>query len=257
MLSSLTKKILIIISGLLLVGYIIFAVIRFSDKPGEEICKGVNIQINDSASVQFIKKQDIAQSLNENKLSLIGKQINDIDFKEIAHILSEANPIINTIKCYHSPNGIVHIEITQRDPIMRIMSNSGDYYIDKDARIIPVSSEFTVFLPIATGFIDSMYAQTILCDFALFLKNNEFWTAQIEQIDVLKNKDVILIPRVGEHQILLGKLDDFESKLNHLMDFYQAGLSETGWNKYEKINLKFNNQIICTKKNGTASSNNN
>ena len=251
------KKILIIISGLLVAGYVIFAIVRYSEKSGEEVYKGLDIQIIESDSVQFITMEDIERSLTENKLNFNGMQIKDIDTDKIERLLSESNPIIDNVECFYSHDGVVHVKIKQRRPIMRVMSNTGNYYIDKDARIIPVSSGFTVFLPIATGYIDTIYAQTSLCEFALFLKNSEFWEAQIEQIDVLKNKDVILIPRVGEHQILLGKLEHFESKLSRLMEFYQKGLSETGWNKYDKINLKFDNQIICTKKNETTDINNN
>ena len=250
------KKTLIIIFGLLVAGYVIFAIVRFSEKPGEEICTGVDIQVSDSASVQFIKVKDIERSLKDNKVSFNGKLIKDIDTDGVERILLKANPIIGNAECYYSPDGVVHIKVTQRNPIMRIMSNSDNYYIDKEARIIPVSSDFTVFLPIATGYIDTAFAKTALHDFALFLTKNEFWSSQIEQIDVLENKDVILIPRVGDHQILLGKLTDFEPKLNRLMEFYQKGLSETGWNKYDKINLKFGKQIICTKKTGSGNSNN-
>jgi cell division protein FtsQ len=57
-----------------------------------------------------------------------------------------------------------------------------------------------------------------------------------------------LIPRVGAHQIILGTLDDFETKLENLQLLYQQGFKQHGWNQYEKINLKYSNQIICTKR---------
>ncbi|MCL1942078.1 MAG: hypothetical protein FWF54_00800 [Candidatus Azobacteroides sp.] len=241
------KKALIILSIALIAGYVVFAVIKFSDKPEEELCKGMNVQVTDSASIQFIKTKDVELFLKKNRLIPVGKRIKDINTEDIECKLKTI-PIIETAECYRSPDGIVHIRVTQRNPIMRIMSNSDDYYIDENSRIIPVSSNFIVFLPVATGNIDSVYAKTTLRDFAVFLKKSDFWTAQIEQIDVMPNKDVVLIPRVGDHQILLGSLDRFEDKLNRLMVFYQKGLSETGWNKYDKIDLKFGDQIICTKK---------
>lgn len=240
------KKILIIISIVLIAGYAVFAIIRFSDRPNEEFCKDIDIQVTDSIETQFIKAKDIRLFLKKNQLIPIGKKIKDIDTEEIERKLKTI-PIIETAECYHSPAGIIHVRVTQRTPIMRIMANSGDYYVDEDARLIPTSTNFTVFLPVATGHIDTLYAKTSLRDFALFLKKSDFWTAQIEQIDVLEDKDVILIPRVGDHQILLGSLDNFEKKLDRLKTFYRKGLNETGWNKYDKISLKFDEQIICTK----------
>lgn len=87
-----------------------------------------------------------------------------------------------------------------------------------------------------------------LWDIAIFLKENPFWNAQISQINLSKNGDYHLIPNVGNHDIILGSAAHLEQKFNKLMVFYQKGLSNTGWNEYSKINLKFNKQVICTKK---------
>ena len=68
---------------------------------------------------------------------------------------------------------------------------------------------------------------------------------------ILNNHEVELYPRVGEHTIVLGTTENFRKKLDNLMIFYKNGLSKTGWNKYSVINLSYNGQIVCTKKNNT------
>ena len=78
--------------------------------------------------------------------------------------------------------------------------------------------------------------------------NNKFWDAQIEQIHVLPDRNIELVPRVGDHLVYLGKLENFENKLARLKEFYQKGLNQVGWNKYSRISLEFSNQIICTKR---------
>ncbi len=240
------KKIILIIIAVLFVGYAIFAIITFSGKPESELCKDVKIQVLDSAKIEFIKAKDVYVFLKKNDLIPTSKKIKDINTETI-ELKLKSIPIVETAECYHTPNGILCVDITQRSPILKVMGSSGDYYIDEEAKIIPTSSNFTVYLPIATGYIDSTFAKTSLHDLALYLKKNEFWNAQIEQIDVLPNKDVVLIPRVGDHQVLLGNLDGFEQKLDQLKTFYKEGLNETGWNKYTEINLKFDKQIICKK----------
>ena len=62
------------------------------------------------------------------------------------------------------------------------------------------------------------------------------------------DKNIELVPRVGDHVIYLGKLDDFEQKLKRVKVFYEKGLNKVGWNKYSRISVEFDNQIICTKK---------
>ena len=76
----------------------------------------------------------------------------------------------------------------------------------------------------------------------------EINTERIEQIYVHPDKEVELIPRVGNHRILLGTFDHFEEKLANLRLFYEQAIPKMGWEKYSIINLKYRNQIVCTKR---------
>ena len=87
-----------------------------------------------------------------------------------------------------------------------------------------------------------------LYELGLFLKEHPFWDAQIQQINVTAAKDLELVPRVGEHIIFIGKPGNYEKKFDRLKTFYKKGLNQVGWNKYSRISLEFENQIICTKK---------
>ena len=107
-------------------------------------------------------------------------------------------------------------------------------------------------LVVASGNIDNHYASTKLTEFGCFLQKNEFWNRQIEQIYVMKNKKgervVELIPRVGNQVVYLGSLDDFQGKLRRLRLFYDKAIDAVGWEKYARVNLEYDNQIICTKR---------
>ena len=48
-----------------------------------------------------------------------------------------------------------------------------------------------------------------------FLQKDKFWNAQIEQIYVKYNGDVNLVPRVGGQIIEMGKLTNYEEKLEN------------------------------------------
>lgn len=83
---------------------------------------------------------------------------------------------------------------------------------------------------------------------AQFINQNEFWKAQVSHIYVNQQEDIELSPRVGHHNIIFGSIDNLEEKFDKLNLFYKKGLNRTGWNQYETINLKFKNQVVCTKK---------
>ena len=65
---------------------------------------------------------------------------------------------------------------------------------------------------------------------------------------IKENKEIELIPRVGNHNILLGNINGYEEKFKKLKLFYSEGVKQTGWNNYKEINLKFKDQIVCVKK---------
>ena len=159
------------------------------------------------------------------------------------------HPLIDEAECYKTPSGKVCVEVTQRIPILRVMSSNGqNYYLDNKGTIMPPDAKCVAHRVIVTGNVEKSFAMKDLYKFGVFLHNNKFWDAQIEQIHVLPDQNIELVPRVGDHLVYLGKLENFEDKLARLKEFYKKGLNRVGWNKYSRINLEFSNQIICTKR---------
>ena len=146
-----------------------------------------------------------------------------------------------------SHSGYFHVEITQRKPVLRIMSGEG-YYVDEDGKIMPLSRKYTSRVVVATGNISRKFACNGLYPFIMTLRNDEFWDALVEQIVVEKGNEVVLIPKVGNFRIVLGTLDDMNEKLENLRLFLREGIVLKGWNVYKEINLKFKNQIVCVKR---------
>jgi cell division protein FtsQ len=159
----------------------------------------------------------------------------------------------------------------QRNPIVRIVNkNDEQFYIDQTGTFMPVSDRYTPPALVANGYIFNTYAElkvgyrfqsndttqaqlprTIEQVYALakFIEADTFWTANAEQIYVNEQQELELIPRFGDHRILVGDTTAMADKFNRLMVFYRDGLNKTGWNNYNLINLKFKGQVVCTKTN--------
>ena len=155
---------------------------------------------------------------------------------------------MKTAQCYKTQDGHVCINITQRLPIVRIKSSNGDdYYLDDQGGIMP-NSKYTSDLIIATGNISKNYAKNYLGYLSETLMENDLWRNLVEQINILPDKGVEIVPRVGDNIVFIGYLpeskqkadrkkliDEFVSKkMNRLENFYRYGLSE-GW--MEQIQL--------------------
>jgi cell division protein FtsQ len=241
------KRIITIVIATLLFVYLIFTIIILQGKKEEIDCQGLNIVIKDSADRQFLTKENIVTILKNTQLYPVGIPMPNINTHEIEEKIAESE-LVSGVTAYKTPSGTIKIEISQKMPILRVFSGRESYYVDEQGRTMPADYLYATYLPVANGNIEKSLATTELYKFALFLQKNEFWNNQIEQIYVNVNKEVELVPRIGEHRILLGSFDDFEEKMNNLRLFYEQAIPKIGWGKYEVINLTYKNQIVCTKK---------
>ena len=242
------KRILLSVVMLGLIAYLIIAITSLNNKPAKQTCHDVDLVIKDTAYAGFITKGEIKGLLEQKGIYPVGKPITRVSTKSLEREISK-HPLIDKAECYKTPSGKICIEVKQRVPILRIMCDNGDnYYVDNRGTIMPPEAKCVAHLAIVTGSVEKSFAMRNLYKFGVFLQNNQFWNAQIEQINVLPGRTVELVPRVGDHLIYLGKLEHFEDKLVRLKTFYEKGLNQVGWNKYSRISLEFDNQIICTKR---------
>ena len=229
----------------LFIGYLVYAFKDLTGKGDRSVCQKINIKIaNDTCG--FVNPNEIIATLQENQIYPIGKTMDSISSNVIATTLRE-NPYISDIVCYKSPGGNVNILIDQYIPIMRVIPDSGSsFYLDQTGICLPTRDYVGNFL-VATGDIDTAYASKELIKLAQFVRNNEFWNQQLEQVHVNPNKKVDLYPRVGKQIIRMGRIEDIETKFENLKLFYDKVMPVVGWNKYYELNIAFTNQVIGKK----------
>ncbi|HLW10302.1 MAG TPA: hypothetical protein VKX35_07875 [Fermentimonas sp.] len=242
------KKVLIILIAVSVIVYLIISADYFRDSSQNRICVGFEVEVKDSVKTQFVTAEDINRLVKKYDLNPAGKSFKEINTLAIRDTIL-SNKLVESANVFITSNGTVKATVQQREPVFRVISETmGNFYVDKDRRIMPVSSSFAVYVPVATGRIDEEYAKSELFDFAMFLNNNADWDAWIEQIVVESRNEVVLIPRAGNFRIIMGSLDDYPVKLNKFVRFVDGGLNVVGWNRYSDINLKFENQVVCTRK---------
>jgi len=242
------KKITLILVAVIILAYLLFVVLYLNPHSKKAlICKNIRIDVVDTLDRHYLNTDDIANSLAKAGLSPVGKELPTVNIAAIENKLKE-NRLIKRAECYKTIDGTVRIKVYQREPVFRVFSTKESYYIDSEGEKMPVPDNFAAYLPVASGFIDDDYAKKQLFEFVSFLQQDKFWNYQIKQIYVNQNGDVELTPAVGNQQIILGKIEDYKENLEKLRLFYEKGLSKVGWNKYSVINLKYKNQVVCTKK---------
>lgn len=242
------KKIALIAFGILVAVYLVFAAtVLNKPDPQTDVCSQLVVNIEEGATDGFLHENDIVKLVNDAGLNPVGSEMSSINTRAIEEML-QSQEIIAHAECYKTQTNKVYVDVTQRIPVMHIMGNNGsNYYIDSDG--LPIAStHYACDLIIATGSISQPYARRVLAPISSQIQSDPFWSQQIVQINVLSDSTLEIVPRVGNHIVYLGEPTGIQDKLKRLRQFYKYGLSKAGWNKYERISLDIDNQIVCKKR---------
>ncbi len=258
------KKILTILKWSLLSAYIL-AMLGFAAKKKDNIvCTALLISVDNTH--EFISQETVEKMLITKNIIIDSCIIDKLNFDEIEKII-ETDPFVNDADVYSNFYGEVHIVIKQRNPIMRIITrDNNSYYIDEDCKLMPVCNHYSANVIAVNGEIDADFLNPGLApdigrdsisgditlaklyNFVNYINDNELWKSQFEQIYINQDMEAELIPRVGNHVIIMGNLENYEYKLGKLEALYKKGFVLTDWNIYSSINLKYSDQVICKKR---------
>jgi cell division protein FtsQ len=253
----------------------VFGVIAFfisvgfaSHKQAAMPCSGIVVNIQDSIGSGFIEKPDILQTVQNKFGSLEGKPLNSINISLLEKIIN-TNPFISNAEVFSTVDGKINIDVKQRIPVLRVLNHDNEsFYVDDKGVFMPLSENYTARVPLVNGFIfdreaekkvpvaihtsnDSVVLKTKLeevFNVVMYTSQQDFWKDDIQQLYVNADGEIEIIPRIGNHSIIIGDDQQTAEKFNKLMIFYHEGLNKKGWDKYKTINLKYKDQVVCTKK---------
>jgi cell division protein FtsQ len=258
----------LMINGIaVLFGGALITLLAFAGKEqNAETCWKVEVEIEPVDGKYFLDQKDILALVNTKNDSVIGKKVKSIQIEKI-HQRVSSNPSVANADVFTTVDGRVVVKIKQRQPIARVFNQDGSsFYIDKSGFVMPVRSGAAMKLPVFVGNID----ETIIKESLLEKKNNASWArksmlddmyyltlhitesefaqALIDHIYVDGSRNLILIPRVGDHKIYLGNATQLEEKFKKLQTFYASTLNTHDLNAFHSIHLEYRGQVVCERK---------
>jgi len=170
----------------------------------------------------------------------------------------EKNIWIRKARLYFDNNGLLQVEVFERTPATRIFTTEGaSFYLDSEGVKLPLIAQLPARLPVFTGYPPTQKGDSGLTagirQISRFIRNDSFWMAQIAQVNITPDRNFELEPEIGNHRITFGDAGDIEAKFHRLFVFYKEVLSKTGFDKYERIDISYDDQIVATKKGSTRS----
>ena len=252
------------ILALIPVLYLIVLPVYFAGSTNSKPCGGIIIDIKDSSDYHFVTRKHLLDLAYGNSSRILGQPVKNVNLLEIENRINVLREL-KVAEVYRTIDGNVHIYADQREPLMRIMpDNGGDFFLDEDGVIVRRRNLYTPRLHIVGGNIniseamlngvsvlDTSIKHSILKDIyhlVNYINDDDFWSAQIDQVYVDDDNKIDLITRIGNQTVHLGTIENFKGKLRNLEAFYDKVLPEVGWNKYSVINLEYKDQIVCKKR---------
>ena len=227
-------------------------------------CHAVSIKIIDSAEVNFIDKNAVLDTIYSVIPNIEGYKMDSINTYLLDERLRQC-PYIRNVSIYKSISGILNIDIRQREPMLMVVNDKQDYYIDSDAMVFAASDNDAYQCIVVTGYVKDKYdftgdkvykadayatdSQTgELFRLGQLIHNDDFWSDQVVQIYINNLGEYEIVPMVGDLVMNIGSIEDFDHKMHTLKQFCFKALPKLGWDTYQQISVKYKNQVVCKRK---------
>lgn len=230
----------------------------------ETVCNDFELVIIDHPQHPLIGVEDLKAQIIEKTDTLHGKTLAEINTLLIHDILME-NPYIRKSDIITSINGNLKVNVWLREAVVRIIKQNGhSYYIDRSGHIMPVNAGYPARTLIANGYINDGLTEITgkenvkdlppgsvtrnIYEMAMLMEGSPLLGKLITQIWLNRQGELLMIPLVGDNEIYFGGFDNMEEKFNKLVTYYREGAGKAGWIDYKSIDLRYDNQVICSKK---------
>lgn len=212
-------------------------------------CVDVKVRVMNNSNDMLISNKTLEKIVYREFPTVKGTLLDSLHLMDKEAVM-EAKQEIERCEMYTTPGGVLHVDVWQREPIMRVFRpNGSSYYMDSNLqRITAKFDEMRTHVVIVNGAVNEMQDTKCLVDMCKYIREDKFWKASIEQIYVNDDFEFILVPRVGAHVIEFGTSERMEEKFRLLHKLYTEELDKLEWNLYKKVSVKFQGQIVCTKK---------
>jgi len=258
------KKILIITGWILIIGLVSFLIFVVNKRQKSKVCIQLTIKLDTVQDVSFINTAQINKLIKDSMGEIIGKPMNGINIQKMERVLNSI-PYLKDIAVYKTLQGEIKIDMKERKPIVHVFNKKNEsFYIDDEGILMPTSGNYTSNVITAIGEINERFSMMLdlnnptsinknpvlfkIFIISKYISKDDFWDAMTDQININYKGEIELIPKLGKHGVIIGNIDNLDKKFNNLMVFYDKVIKKIGWDVYETINLKFNDQIVCSTK---------
>ena len=233
---------------------------RLADGNRREVtCSGIEATIADSLDRKFVSPEDI-QDWMADYGTYLGLRLDSVDLRRVESVI-DGKSAVRKSQAWLTDDGVLHVSVTQREPVVRFQGASGGFYADADGYLFPLQNRHTARVPVVDGALPLKLGkgfkgvpetekerQWVLSMLGLvrYLGDRKEWNDLVGQISVLKDGNLVLIPREGTERFLFGGPTGIDAKFGRIRKYYE-GVVPTQETPYRTVDVRYDGQIICKK----------
>ena len=193
----------------------------------------------------FITEEAVNKLLIENNSSVKNIQKDKVDLKELEQNLNNHN-MIQKCEVFVTVDGVLKAVVKQKTPVARVFGENGSFYVDYEGHKMPLSDNFTARVPIVSGTINKKNSEDLTKVFR-YIYEDDFLQKNIIGVEILPDGSLKMMNRNFNYVIDFGKTINVDKKFKNYKAFFQKAVQDSLINNYKTVNLKFTQQVVCTK----------
>lgn len=226
-------------------------------------CQGkgtLDVIVSDSLERRFVAKEDIESWLEKEYRAYAGLPLDSVNLDRIEHIIL-SHSAVRECQAWLTDDGILHVELSQRQPVVRFDEGSNGYYADESGFIFPLQSRSSADVPI----VDGKIPLTVPRGFKGYPENAQekewlmqiiglvnsmrgsVWEGNIKGITVDGQKNLALIPREGKEKFIFGPPVKVAQKFALMKAYYESVVPYKEAGYYKTVDLRYKGQLVCRK----------
>ena len=225
----------------------------------EVTCNGLDVRIADSLDRKFITPDDIRDWMADYG-TYLGQRLDSVDLRRVETVI-DGKSAVRKSQAWLTDDGVLHVSITQREPVIRFQSASGGYYADADGFLFPLQNRHTVRVPVVDGALPLHLGQGYkgipqteeertwvlsMLELVRWLGARAEWNDLVCQITAQKDGNLVLVPREGSERFLFGTPTGIPGKFDRIQKYYES-VAPSREKPYRLVDVRYEGQIICKK----------
>lgn len=196
-------------------------------------------------NASFLKQETVNKLLIENNPDASAIRKDKLDLNKLEKAVS-SNQMVEKSEVFVTIDGVLKAVVKQKTPIARVFDGKRSFYIDYKGNTMPLSANFTARVPLVLGVIRKQNSEALA---ELFRKiyDDEFLKKNIIAIQIMPSGSLKMLNRNFDYQIDFGGIVNVDAKIRNYKAFFQKAVVDSSLYKYKKIDLRFTQQVICTK----------